>query len=239
MRLWLIPPSSLIEAGLMFSKFKTVICALTLGIASFAPLTAQAVSVTASSSYIGDICDDFDADGGPSGIDFNDCKDAVQNGGPVGLFGLEVLGLRSHIVSDAVFTISASVADLFLVGGGNNPIEHFGFSLDNIFLGTLFDESTVDEAIINAGLAASVEDNIAASTGSDSSIELNFSMSAAEIAPIVQDQRITAWFDFQGAGVNSMRNLTLSVSYEAVPLPASGLFLVFGLAGLGLARRRA
>lgn len=199
---------------------------------------ANAVTVTSSYSYTGDICDDFDADGGVTGNDFNDCDEIVQNAGPIGSFAMELLGLRSHIVSDAVFALSVRVADLFAVGGSNNPRENFGFYLDGLYLGALFDASTDDEAVKSASLAASVQQNINGSTISDSSISLNFSVAASDIAPIVQDGKISAIFDFSG-DVNSMRDIEFSVTYEAVPLPASGAVLLLGLAGLGWARRKA
>jgi len=180
----------------------------------------------------------FDADGGVSGTDFNDCDEIVQDGGEVGLFGMELLGLRSHIVSDAIFTLTVRVADLFAVDGSNNAVEAFGLLLDDLFLGTLFDANTYDEAAVSTSLAASVESNIPTSGNSDTSIDLNFTVAEALIAPLVQDQKMTAWFDFQG-DVNSFRDVDLTVTYEAVPLPASALFLLLGLAGLGVARRRA
>jgi len=215
----------------------TGLSALILSLTFGAFSAANAVTVTSTYSYVGDICDDFDADGGATGADFNDCNEIVQDGGATGLFGMELLGLRAHIVSDALFTLSVQVADLFSVGGGNNPNEAFGFSLDNVFLGNLFDDSTADEAAINGSLAASVQANIDASPKSDSAIDLSFSVAAADIAPIIQDGRMTAWFDFSG-DVNSMRNIELTVNYAAIPLPAGGALLLAGLLGLGAVRRR-
>lgn len=222
----------------MFSKLFAAIFALVLSTSLGAFSAAHAVTVSASYSYSGDICDDFDADGGVSGTDFNDCDEIVQDGGEVGLFGMELLGLRSHIVSDAIFTLTVRVADLFAVDGSNNAVEAFGLLLDDLFLGTLFDANTYDEAAVSTSLAASVESNIPTSGNSDTSIDLNFTVAEALIAPLVQDQKMTAWFDFQG-DVNSFRDVDLTVTYEAVPLPASALFLLLGLAGLGVARRRA
>ncbi len=201
----------------------------------FAP--AQAVTVTSSASYIGDICDDFDADGGQSGTDFNDCDEIVHNGGPVGSFTMELLGLRSHIVSDALFTLSVRVADLFGADGQNNPGERFGLWLDGLNLGVLFDGSTDDEAIVSDSLAASVQANIDTAGISDDAVNLSFFVAQADLTPVVRDQRISAVFDFQG-DVNSIRDVQMSVTYAAVPLPLSGLLLGMGLAGFGLARRR-
>jgi len=72
----------------MFSKLFAAIFALVLSTSLGAFSAAHAVTVSASYSYSGDICDDFDADGGVSGTDFNDCDEIVQDGGEVGLFGL-------------------------------------------------------------------------------------------------------------------------------------------------------
>ena len=221
----------------MLKVFGTgLLAAVTLvSLGVFAP--AHATTVTSSYSYVGDICDDFDTDGGVSGTDFNDCDQIVFEDRPVGTFAMELLGLRAHIVSDAIFTFSVRVADVFAVGGGNNAGERFGISLDTLFLGTLFDQTTADEALISPGLAASVQASIDASTSSDGSLDLSFAVSGADIAPSLQDGRLTALLDFQG-DVNSMRDIDFSVTYTAVPLPASGLVLAFGLVGLFALRRK-
>lgn len=206
-------------------------------LASGAFTAANAVTVSSAYSYVGDICDDFDADGGVSGTDFNDCNQLVHENGPVGRFSMELLGLRAHIVSDAIFNFSVRVADLFAVGGGNNPKERFGFSLDTLSLGTLFDGSTADEAAQSASLATAVQSSIDASYSSDSSLDLTFSVAGADIAPSLQDGKLTAYLDFKG-DVNSFRDIDFSVSYAAIPLPATGLLLGLGLAGFGFAGRR-
>ena len=209
------------------------IASLSLGVFS----AAQATTVTSSYSYLGDICDDFDADGGVSGTDFNDCDQIVFEDRSMGTFAMELLGLRAHIVSDAIFTFSVRVADVFAFGGGNNSRERFGFSLDNLFLGTLFDQSTDDEALLSPSLAASVQANIERSFSSDSPIDLTFSVGKADIAPNLQDGRLTALLNFQG-DVNSIRDIEFSVTYAAVPVPASRLLLALGLLGLRAAGRR-
>jgi len=79
----------------MFSKLFAAIFALVLSTSLGAFSAAHAVTVSASYSYSGDICDDFDADGGVSGTDFNDCDEIVQDGGEVGLFGLICLPLMA------------------------------------------------------------------------------------------------------------------------------------------------
>ncbi len=212
--------------------------ALLFGLVGGAPGTAEAVTVTGSYTYIGDICDDFDADGGASGTDFNDCDEIVQsNGSPVGTFGMNISGLNPRISSDATFSLSVRVADLFGVGGGNNPRESFGFRLEDYRLGNLFDETTADEAAINAGLAASVQSSIDASTASSGAVNLIWTMAAADLYPIVQDGTIGGYFDFTG-DVNSMRDIDFSVTYAAVPVPASGALIVAGLGLLGFMRRK-
>ena len=200
---------------------------------------ANALTVTSSNSYIGDICDDFDSNGGATGTDFNDCNEIVQNGGPLGLFSLGLENLKSFATSAAHFDVSVRISDLFGVGGGNNPIENFALRLDNYALGTLFDASIHDEALINAGLAQSVQANIDASTASHGPINLAFSLTVGEITPLIADGRIDMFFDFSSdGGVNSMRDISISVNYSAVPLPAGGIPFVLALAAVGFCANR-
>lgn len=193
----------------------------------------------ASVSYFGDICDDFDADGGLSGTDFNDCGEIVQNDGPVGSFSFTLDDLSKGIVSDAAFSLTAYRADLFRAGGGNSRNEYFGFSLDDFGLGTLFDETVADEAKINPWLASSVEANIEKARRSDDSIELSWNMPKVEIWPLIQDKSISATFAFSDE-INSMRDVKLSVSYDAtpVPVPFGAMMMATGIAALGFAGRR-
>jgi len=104
-------------------------------------------------------------------------------------------------------------------------------------LGTLFDDTTSDEAALSPSLAASVQANIDNATSSDSSFDLNFSLASDVIAPALQDGKLTAFLDFKG-DVNSIRDIDFSVTYAAIPLPAAGLLLAFGLAGAGMVRRK-
>ena len=216
---------------------KSIIAATVFGL--FSVTAAQAVTVTQTSTYIGDVCDDFDSDGGTSGTDFNDCNQAIQNGGPLGYFTMDLLGLNPLPTSSALFTITSSVFDLFNAGGGNNPFESFGFALDSLNFGTLFDGTTSDEAAVNAELPTSVQSNIDASTKSDSPISLSFSLALAEFEPLVNDGKITALFDFgNDSNVNSFRDVSISVTYAAVPLPIGFGLLLVALAGLGFVARR-
>jgi len=79
----------------MFNAFgKSALAALvSLSIGGFATTdnsAANAVTVASNFSYSGDICDDFDADGGVSGTDYNDCDQMVFENGPVGTFTMEL-----------------------------------------------------------------------------------------------------------------------------------------------------
>ena len=204
---------------------------------SFGSLSAAyGATVSASAIHIGDVCDDFDADGGDTNADFNDCDEIIHNGGPIGQFSLDLLGLKRDPLSDGTFTISARKADLFQVGGGNNPLERFGFGLDYLNFGTLFDGSTADETAINPSLGAAVDQSIADSVGSDTAIDLTFTLAQNILAGIVGDGQISALFNFQG-DVNSIRDLSVSVTYAAVPLPLGGALMLGGLAVFGASRR--
>lgn len=216
---------------------KTIFASLLMALS--AATAAQAVTVTQSSSYSGDVCDDFDSDGGTSGNDFNDCNEIIQNGAPIGYFTMDLLGLNPNPISSALFTVSSTVFDLFDVGGGNNPTENFALSFDGFSLGTLFDASTSDEARVSPSLANSVQSNIDASTKSDSAVLLSFSLAIADFEPLVNDGKITALFDFSNdSNVNSFRDVTISVTYAAVPLPLGLALLLTAIGGLGLAGRR-
>jgi len=200
---------------------------------------AQAVTVTQSSTYIGDVCDDFDSDGGTSGTDFNDCNEIIQNGAPMGYFTMDLLGLNPLATSSALFTISSTVFDLFNTGGGNNSSENFALSFDGFSLGTLFDASTADENAVSPSLANSVQSNIDASTKSDSAVSLSFSLALADFKPLVNDGKITALFDFSNdSNVNSFRDVVVSVTYAAVPLPLGLGLLLAAFGGLGFVARR-
>lgn len=196
---------------------------------------AEAVTFSASTSFPGDVCGlDTDGDSG-----FDDCRTIEQPGtnNPVGVFSLTLDGLNPDASSDATVSISVAEADLFTDSGANNRLEFFALSIDSLFLGVLFDRSTSNEALINAGLAASVSANIVAATGTTDAISLMFDIPLAEFAPLISDGSLTFFFDFSDdPGVGAFLDPEVSVSY-AVPLPGGLALLLTGLAGLGCLRR--
>lgn len=197
---------------------------------------AEAATFGGSTSFSGDVCDlDTDGDSG-----FDDCRTIEQPGAgnPVGVFSLTLDGLDPNATTAALVEITVEEADLFTDSGANNRSEFFALSLDDLFLGVLFDRSTSDEAAINASLGASVEANIAAAAATSDAISLSFRIPLDEFAPLIADGSLTAFFDFSAdQGVGTFLNPSLSVSY-AVPLPASMLLLLSGFAGLAFVGRR-
>jgi hypothetical protein len=231
-----------LEKMRMCSTAMSVVCVIAGSAASAA---------TYSASYTGDVCSIP-----PSVPGSEDCAVIQQAGSPTGEFELKLNGLDANISSDAKITVTSTNADLFRTdaqGGSstarNNPDEYFGFSLDTLFLGILFDASTADEAAINAGLAVSVQSNIDA-TGDQSvaPINLEFILPKAQAASLVADGMISATFNFAfpldvNYNVNLFNNPAVTIEYDTkapsvVPLPASSLLLLAGLGGLATLRRK-
>ncbi|MEM7523443.1 MAG: VPLPA-CTERM sorting domain-containing protein, partial [Pseudomonadota bacterium] len=198
---------------------------------------AHAATAGGTAAFAGDICTlDIDAESG-----FDDCRTLLQPGAdnPVGVFSLTIDELDTKAFSDATITITSSLADLFKPLGDNDAAEHFGLSIDGVSFGVLFDETKADERAINPGLADSVGANISAATASRDAISLVFTIAQADFAGLVADGSLTALFDFRtDESVGNFVDPTFSVSY-AVPLPASMMLMLSGLAGLFyLGRRR-
>ena len=182
-------------------------------------LTAAASADTFSQSvtFSGDLCaTDVDGSG-----DYDDCATIAGNTGQRGIYEFVLSGLNPDAQSDVSFRLTSPYADLFADPGANNPEERFRLLIEGVNFGRLFDGSEGDEAQVNPGLAASVQQNITRSTGSASAVDLRFDLPRAAIVPFLQDGELIVWLDFrEDANINRFDDPTVSISYE-VPDSAS------------------
>lgn len=210
-------------------------------------LPAHALTVSYAATGLGNICKIYDTNP-VNGL--NDCNEISQgNGNPLGVFSLGLSGLPVAATGGAEFQIWVQDADLFGPTGGNTTAEFFSLFIDNLFLGTLFDDSIMDEDAGPAqGLAASVAANILSAGAAPHLLNLNFFLPAASFAPLIADGSLTAFFDFSSdRNTNRFVNPTFSVSYTiedpgsitAVAIPGSlwGMLMVTAAFGLFVRRR--
>jgi hypothetical protein len=186
------------------------------GVLAGQPAAADVFTTTAS--FSGDLCA---TDVDPAG-DLDDCATIAGNSGQRGAYDFVLTGLDPNIEGAAVIRLTSSYADLFGDVATNNPEERFRLFVEGADFGLLFDGSEADEARVNAGLAASVQQNILAATGSASALDLSFELPRAVIAPFLQDGELVVRLDFrEDANINRFDDPTVQVSYAVPDVPAT------------------
>lgn len=198
-----------------FSLIAACLCAFAL------PQAALSETFSQSASFAGDLCaTDVDGSG-----DYDDCATIAGNTGQRGVYNFVLGGLNPDVQGDVTIRLTSPSADLYADPGANNPDERFRLLIEGVNFGRLFDGSEADEAQVNAGLAASVQQNITRATGSAAALDLSFDLPRAAIAPFLQDGELVVQLDFrEDANINRFDDPTVTVSYE-VPdsLPAPDL----------------
>ncbi len=212
-------------------------------VAGLAAGGASAATFTTSASFSGDLCaTDSVGSGG-----FDDCATIAGNTGTVGVYELLLTGLNIAPTSDVTLRLTSSFADLFNTNGTDNSGERFRLTVGGQNFGRLFDGSTADEAVINAGLGASVAQNITdniartATNKSAGPMDISFDISAALFANLRSGSNLSVGLDFrEDLNINRFSDPTVLISYQtaAVPLPASGLMLLAGVGAVAAIKRR-
>lgn len=131
------------------------------------------------------------------------------------------------ILGDATFNFTVN-------GDLNSSNEFVDVSIDGVSLGRVFDNNTTNDPF-----------NFASDIGNQSQSDLSGSatISNAIFAPLIADGILNLTFNFSGpvdfAGtVNKLEGSITFTEVSSVPLPASALFLLSGIFGLGVLRRR-